>query len=165
MKRLLSTIAMVAAAFAGPSAFAAEEDWKDDPEHIFHSVRQESCLKAVDGKRDTMTLVVEIIAVKASWDKAVQGKAPDEQTALRKKMLDVGLQILNKDLRDRLADFTKADIEESYDMDREDFARDPYRNSTKRAYNRAQDEVRKQTGVEVLIGVDTYPAFKPGCNL
>jgi len=165
MKKLLSSIVMAAAAFAGPSALAAEEDWKDDPNYMFHSIEQKSCLKAVDGKRDTMTLVVEIIAVKASWDKAVQGKSADEQAALRKKMLDVGLQTLNEDLRDRLADFTRADIEESYDMDREDFARDPYRNSTKRAYNRAQEEVRRQTGIEVLMGVDTYPAFKPGCNL
>lgn len=165
MKKLFAAITMAAAALAGPSAQAAKEDWENDPTVIFHSIEQKSCLKAVAGQRDMMTMTVEIIAIKSTWDKAAQGKTETEQAALRQKILDVGQKTLDEELRARLSDFTKDDIEAAYDMDKADFANDPYRNATKRAYNKAQDDILKQTGVEVMIGVDAYPVYTPNCGL
>lgn len=166
MKKLISALTLATAGlFAHNAVQAAEEDWKDDPTVIFHEVTQKSCTKAVNGQQDTMTTAVEIIAMKDSWDKAVAGKSPAEQAALKKKLLDTGLKSLNDELRPRISDFTKDDIVEAYDKEREDYATDPYRRSTGRAYQKAQDDILKATGVETMIGVDAYPTFTPGCKL
>lgn len=165
MNKLLSAVTVAAAALTGPAVQASEEDWKDDHAVIFHSIEHKSCLKAVKGQRDMVTMTVEVIAIKDSWDKAAAGKSDAEKSALRKQILAVGQKALNEELRPRLSDFSKDDIDAAYDMDREQFTKDPYRNATRRAYHKAQDEILKQTGIEVMIGVDSYPVFTPNCVL
>ena len=166
MKKFLSAMALAAAGLTAQTTVqAAAEDWKDDPTVMFNEVTQESCTKAADGKQDTMTMQVEVIVIKDSWDRAIAGKTPAQQAALKQKVLDVALKALNTELRPRIADFTKGEIVEAYDKDREDYANDPYRRSTGKAFQAAQNAVFTEVGIETMVGVDAYPTFTPGCKL
>ncbi len=166
MKKFLSAMTLAAAGLTSQTtALAAFEDWKDDPTVVFHEVAQKSCTKPQNGTAHTMTLAVEVIAVKESWDKAMAGKTPAQQKALTKKMLDTVVKTLNEDFRPRMGDFTKDDIEAAYELDSADYGRDPYRAAIRNSFEKAGDDVRKATGIETMIGVDAYPEFSKGCTL
>lgn len=166
MKKFLSALALAAAGLTSQNAaLAAPEDWVDDPTVVFNEVEQKSCIKPLNGEAHTMTLNVEVIAAKDSWDQAMKGKTPAQQKALTKKMLDTALKTLNEDFSPRMADFTKDDIEAAYDMDRADYGRDPYRAAIRNSFEKAITAVRNATGIDTMIGVDAYPQFTKGCKL
>lgn len=166
MKKILSAVTLAAASLASQTpALAAYEDWKDDPTVVFHEVTQRSCTKPFNGASHTMTLTVEVLADKASWDKAMADKSPAQQKALAQKMLDTAVKTLNEDFRPRMGDFTKDDIEAAYEMDSADFGRDPFRAAIRNSFENAINDVRRATGIETLIGVDAYPEFTKGCSL
>ncbi len=166
MKKILSALTLAAAGLtAQTSALAAAEDWKDDPTVVFHEVTQKSCTKPHNGTAHTMTLTVEVLAKKESWDRAMAGKSPAQQKALTKKMLDTALKSMNEDFAPRITDFTKDDIEAAYELDRADYGRDPYRAAIRNSFEKAISDVRAATGIETMIGVDAYPEFSKGCKL
>ncbi len=166
MKKFLSALTLAAAGLTSQNAaLAAAEDWKDDPTVVFHEVTQKSCTKPHNGTAHTMTLTVEVLAAKESWDKAMTGKTPAQQKALTQKMLDTAVKSLNEDFSPRIKDFTKDDIEAAYELDREEYGRDPYRAAIRNAFEKATNDVRKATGIDTLIGVDAYPEFSKGCAL
>lgn len=166
MKKLLSALTLAAAGLTSQTtAHAAFEDWKDDPTVVFHEVMQKSCTKPLNGTAHTMTLTVEVLAMKESWDKIMAGKSPAAQKALTKKMLDTAVKTLNEDFSPRMGDFTRDDIEAAYELDHADHGRDPYRAAIRNSFEKASQEVLKATGIETLIGVDAYPEFSAGCQL
>lgn len=166
MKKFLSAVALAAAGLTAQStAHSAPEDWVDDPTVVFHEVKSESCTKPVDGQASTMILTVEVLAVKESWDKAMAGKSPAEQQALKEKMLTLTAEGLKSEFAPRMGDFTQKDIEGAYGMDSAQFKSDPYRTAVNNAFSKVSDDVRKATGIENFMGVDAYPKFKPGCEL
>ena len=166
MRKFLSAITLAAVGLtAQTTAHAAPEDWKDDPTVVFHEVEHKSCTKPLKGAAHTMTLTVEVLAAKKSWDQAMVGKTPAEQKALTTKMLDTAVKSLNEDFSPRMRDFTKDDIEAAYELDRDDYGRDPYRAAIRNAFEKAISDVRKTTGIDTMMGVDAYPEFSKGCKL
>ena len=166
MKKILSALTLAAAGLTSQStALAAAEDWKDDPTVVFHEVDHKSCTKPDKGTAHTMTLTVEVIAVKDSWDKVMAGKTPAQQKALTQKMLDTAVKSLNEDFSPRMRDFTQEDIEAAYELAREDYGRDPYRAAIRNSFEKAIRDVRDATGIDTMMGVDAYPEFSKGCKL
>ncbi len=165
MKKLLSAITLAAAGMAAQTpAQAALEDWIDDQSIVFHEVEAQSCTKPVNGQASTMTLTVEVLALKESWDKAMAGKTPAQQKALQEKMLALTRAGLTQEFAPRMADFTQKDIEDAYDLDRAAFGADPYRAAISNSFTKISDDVKAATGIETMMGVDAYPAFKAGCT-
>lgn len=156
MKTLLSTLALAAAALVSHPAQAAPEDWEGDPEHVFNSVDHKSCTLAEGGKIQTVTLNVELIAIRTSWDAAMAGKTDAEKAALKKRFLAVATESLDKEWRPRVQEFTASEIDDRIG---------PYRAAAASGLTIVGNDIQKKTGIETLVGIDAEAVFTPGCTL
>ena len=148
MKRYFAAIAMAGTTLLSGPAQAAPEDWVNDPTIVYNDVKHQSCTKAVDGKTQTVMFTVELIADKDSWNKA--------SAANKAAFKSVALKALDDDWRPRVKEFTAEEVTDRIN---------DYRLAARNSLTYVGEEIKRQTGIETMVGIDIEPVFVPGCKL
>lgn len=148
MNRYLSAMTLAGAALTATFAQAAPEDWEHDPTVVYHEVKHSSCTKPENGQPQTVTFSVEVLAIKKSWDNA--------SLAQKDSYAGVAREVLDREWRPRVADFTKDEISDRINA---------YRRAANNGLTHVGDEIQRITGIETMAGIDLEPDFQPGCTL